>query len=472
MLKLYNTLSRKKEIFQPRKGKKVGFYTCGPTVYGPGHIGHARTYIIFDIIRRYLEYKNYKVKYVMNITDIHDDIIKEAKKQKKPFLFLANKYTKIFLKEQRALGIKVANNYPRVTKHIPDIIHFIQKLIKKGYAYEKKGSVYFDISKFKDYGKLSRIKFKKAITSTRIKTDKYKKTVAVDFALWKKTLSETEPSWLSPWGAGRPGWHIECSVMSQKHLEQQIDIHGGARDLIFPHHENEIAQSEAINRQKPFVKYWLHSGLITINGQKMSRSLGNYIEINQVLKKWSAQIIRFFIASVHYRSQINYSEKALLQAKKNLEKITEFVNRLKDKLKIREKNRKQIMIKNFNILSFKKKFEKVMDDDFNTPKAIAVIFELINKGNFLMDQNLLSESDAKDILDFLQEINQVWGFLEFNQKKIDNTLKKRIEDLVKKRNRYRLNNDWENADKIRDELIKINVVIRDDKDSTKWEIKK
>ncbi len=312
MLKIYNSLTKEKEIFKPLKAQKVSFYACGPTVYGPGHIGHARTYIAFDIIKRYLEYKGYKVKFVMNITDVHDDIISAAIKEKIDIFTLGNKYTKLFLEEQEKLGIKKADVYPRVTEHIKEIIKFIQELEKKGFAYERNGSVYFDVAKFKDYGKLSGIKPKEAKICTRVQTDKYEKKEACDFVLWKK-IKSGEPFWESPFGKGRPGWHIECSVMSKKHLGEQIDIHAGAKDLKFPHHENEIAQSEAMI-DKPFVKYWLHAGLLTINGQKMSKSLGNYIEIGDVLKKWKSRTIRMFVCSSHYQSNLNWSEKNLFQA--------------------------------------------------------------------------------------------------------------------------------------------------------------
>ena len=328
MIKVYNSLTRKKEIFKPLKNKQVAFYVCGPTVYGPGHIGHARTYIAFDIIRRYLEYRGYKVKYVMNITDVHDDIIKQADKEGGDIFSLSEKYTGQFLRDQKKLGIKPANVYPKVTENIKEIIDFIKKLEQEGFAYEQNGSVYFDISKYKDYGKLSGIKIKKAKTGTRVEADKYERDEAVDFALWKKA-KKGEPYWESPWRQGRPGWRIECSVMIKKFLGEQIDIHAGAQDLMFPHHENEIAQTEALAKKKPFVKYWLHGGLLMTGGQKMSKSLGNFITIEQVLEKWEPRVIRMFVASSRYQSKLDWSEKNLLQAKKNLERMEEFVNKLK-----------------------------------------------------------------------------------------------------------------------------------------------
>ena len=412
-----------------------------------------------DIIRRYLEYRGYKVKYVMNITDIHDDVIKEAVKRKIPFLTLANKYAKIFLKEQKILGIKKANAYPRVTKFIPDIIKFIQKLIKKGYAYEEKGSVYFDVSKFKNYGQLSGIKLKKELAGTRVKTDKYEREEACDFALWKAVASE--PSWSSPWGKGRPGWHIECSVMSQKYLGEKFDIHGGAKDLIFPHHENEIAQSEAGTGQKPFVKYWLHSGLLTVNGQKMSKSLGNYIEVNQALKKWPARVIRLFVINCHYRSPIDYNEKALLQAKKNLERIDEFI----DKLKTKSEKRKTT-IKNLKLLKFKKEFEMAMDDDFNTPRALAEMFKFISKINPLLDQDKLTQKDRTEILKFFRKIDKVFGFL-FWEKRIASKIPSFIKKMVREREEARKRKDWLLADEIRIKIKKMGYKIEDTKTGSK-----
>jgi len=452
MLKVYNSLTKKKEIFKPLKDKKVGFYVCGPTVYGPGHIGHARTYIAFDIIKRYLEYKGYKVKFVMNITDVHDDIISAAIKEKTDIFTLGNKYTKLFLEEQEKLGIKKADVYPRVTEHIKEIIEFIQELEKKDFAYEKNGSVYFHVSKFKNYGKLSGIKPEKAKICTRVQTDKYEKKEACDFVLWKKA-KPGEPSWESKWSKGRPGWHIECSVMSKEHLGEQIDIHGGAKDLKFPHHENEIAQSEAII-DKPFVKYWLHAGLLTINKQKMSKSLGNYIEIGDVLKKWEARTIRMFVASSHYQSNLDWSEKNLSQAKKNLERIDEFVNKLKAqnvKHNVTAQNAKLI-------LQTEKRFEDAMDDNFNTPEALATIFELIRAINPLLDKDQINKTQTKEILSFLKKIDKIFNFIFSAEKE---KIPEVIKDLIEKREQLRQQKKWEQADKARKEIEKLGFEIKD-----------
>jgi len=447
MLKLYNSFTKKKEIFKPLNNKEVSFYVCGPTVYGPGHIGHARTYIAFDIIRRYLEYKNYKVKYVMNLTDVHDDTIKQAQKEGTNIFTLSKKYIKLFLQDQKNLGIKPANVYPKVTDNIKEIIEFIEKLEKAKFAYESNGSVYFDVSKFKDYGKLSNVKIKQAKICTIIKTDKYEKNEASDFVLWK-AKKPNEPNWKSPWSNGRPGWHIECSTMIKKYLGEQIDIHGGAEDLKFPHHENEIAQSEAIAKKKPFVKYWLHTGLLNIGGTKMSKSLKNFIIIPDVLKKWDMRTIRMFIASSHYRSNLNYTEKTLLQAKKNIKKIDEFIEKLK-----KAANKKSVPIDKL-LLKTKKDFEKAMDDDFNTPEALASVFGMMKAINKIK----ISKTQAKKILNFLKQIDKIFNFLIPKKKQ---EIPQKIKDLVKKREIYRKQKKWQQADAIRKEIANLGFLIKD-----------
>jgi cysteinyl-tRNA synthetase len=458
----YNTLTKKKEILKPLKTKRIiRMYVCGPTVYGPGHIGHARTYIAFDIIRRYLEYKKYRVKYIMNITDIHDDIIKEAKKRRISTSVLANKYTKIFLKEQEELGIKKADFYPRVTKHIKEIIKFIELLIEKGYAYLSQGSVYFDVSKFKDYGKLSGIKLKEELSGTRVKTDKYKKEEASDFALWKRAKAK-EPSWQSPWGKGRPGWHIECSVLSQIYLGKQFEIHGGARDLIFPHHENEIAQSEAATSKKPFVKYWLHSGLLTISGQKMSKSLGNYIEISEAKKIYSPRIIRFFVAKSHYRSPLDWQKKNLEGARRAIERIDEFIEKLKtQEAGGKSKGQKSKLVREL-VSKTKKDFERAMDDDFNTPRAISSIFRLITKTNQIIDKEGLTKKEAEKTLHLLEEFDGVFNFL-FPWPQEKKAIPKKVRDLASLREKYRRQKKFKEADKIREEIKKLGFLVEDTK---------
>jgi len=374
---------------------------------------------------------------------------------------LANKYTKQFLQEQKELGIKKANYYPKVTQHIQDIIEAVKILLKKGIAYKKNGSVYFDISKFKNYGRLSHTKLKQQITGTRVKTDKYNKEEAADFALWKES-KKGEPYFKSPFGKGRPGWHIECSVMSQKYLGEQLDIHGGAKDLIFPHHENEIAQSESLSGKKPFVKYWLHSGLLTINGQKMSKSLGNYITIEEILEKEDPRIIRFFFATKHYRSNVDWNEKNIESAKKALGRIDNFLKQLKNYIKnykIQTKNDKKIdlLIKNLE-----KDFIKAMEDDFNTPKVFASIFEFISTINPLLLGEKISKNQAKKIIKIFKGMDKVLNCL-FPWKKEKDRIPQEIMKLIKQREEYRQKKDWQKADKIREKILKLGWQVEDTK---------
>ncbi len=408
MLKVQNTLSRKLEEFKPLHGKEVRMYVCGPTVYGPGHIGHARTYTAFDLLRRYLEYSGYKVKFVVNITDVHDDMIKRANEQGVTIFELAEKNIQLFFKDMDALGIKPADANPRVTAHMKEIVDTIQALQKKGFAYETEDGVYFEVGKFKDYGKLSGIKLDQSVTGTRVETDKYEKEHVTDFALWKKA-KPGEPSWDSPWGKGRPGWHIECTAMARKHLGEQLDIHGGAIDLIFPHHENEIAQSEASGKA-PFVKYWLHTGFLNVKGEKMSKSLGNFITIPELLAQYDPKVFRFFIAGVHYRSRIDFSEEGMAQAKAGLEKF----NRLIEALQEVKGGRRDNPAAGKLVEATRKAFREHMDADFNTPNAMAALFNFAGEANKLVAaKDALSEKDAGQLLDFLRELDAFFNFFLF-----------------------------------------------------------
>lgn len=433
----YNSLTRKKERFKPIKDNLVRMYVCGPTVYGPSHLGHAVTYIRFDFIRRFLEFLGYKVKFVMNITDIHDDILKKSRELKIPPQKLANKYTQEFFKDLESLKIKKAFKYPRVSEHLKEIIELIKILLKKGFAYETNDGVYFDISKFKNYGKLSGIKLEKEITGTRVKTDKYEKEEVSDFALWKKENDE----WLfdSPWGKGRPGWHIECSAMSIKYLGIHFDLHGGALDLIFPHHENEIAQSEAAHNKK-FVNFYLHSGLLYVNGQKMSKSLGNYIELKEYLKKNSAAFLRFFVFLHHYRSPIDFNEKNLEEAKNSFNSLREKIAKL---IQIKNlKGKKEIKLKTYKV-----KILKALKDDFNSPLALSFIFSLLKEADDLLNKNELSENSRKEVLSFLKSLDKVLLFI-FPWENIP----LKIKNLVKKREKLRKNKKFNEADKIREKI--------------------
>lgn len=453
-LKVYNTLTRKKEILRPKKGKKLNIFVCGPTVYDFSHIGHARTYVAFDVIVKYLRFKGYDVFYLQNITDIDDKIINRAKKEGISWKELARKFEREYKKDIKALGINSVSKYARATEHIKEIISQVERLLKKGYAYQIEDGIYYDISKFKDYGKLSgRTVLQAEDAVSRIDEAKKKRNKG-DFCLWKFWSGKAwEPKWRSPWGYGRPGWHIEDTAITEKYFGPQYDIHGGARDLIFPHHEAEIAQMEAISGKKPMVRYWLHTGFLTVKGQKMSKSLGNFITIREFLNKHSARVLRYFILKSHYRSPIDYSEKAILQAQNELERIDEFVEKVQNvKLKIKNYSSK------FKIDKFKNEFEGAMDDDFNTPKAIAVIFELIKKVNSMLDKDQITRKETQQILDFLKSIDKVFGFI-FKKEKI--RIPKNVQKLVEKREKLRKQKKWEEADRIRKEVEDLGYEIQD-----------
>ncbi|MBS3063403.1 MAG: cysteine--tRNA ligase [Candidatus Diapherotrites archaeon] len=472
MLRVQNTLSKQLEDFKPLKDREVRMYVCGPTVYGPGHIGHARTYTAFDVIRRYLEYSGYKVRYVVNLTDVHDDMIKRANEQGITIFELAEKNIKLFFKDMDALGIKPANENPRVTEHIKEIIDTIQALEKNGFAYETEDGVYYSVTRFKGYGRLSGIKLDKRVTGTRVETDKYEKENVTDFALWKKA-KPGEPSWESPWGQGRPGWHIECSVMARKHLGEQLDIHGGAIDLIFPHHENEIAQSEAAFGKAPFVKYWLHTGFLNVKGEKMSKSLGNYITIPELLARYDPKVFRFFIANVHYRSRIDFSEDAMAQAKAGLEKFNRLIEALQE-----VKGGKDHPAALHLVNETRTAFTEHMDADFNTPNAFATLFNFVSEANKLLAEaaaeaaaeataeTALSEKDAKALLDFLREINQVFNCFSFERAKAE--LPAEAKKLLDEREAARKAKDFKKSDEFRAKLRALGIELDDTRDGVKW----
>ncbi|MDP3991186.1 MAG: cysteine--tRNA ligase [Candidatus Nealsonbacteria bacterium] len=466
MLKIYNTLSRKKEVFKPRKGKKVELFVCGPTVYDLSHIGHARTYIAFDLMAKYLKEKGYDVFYLQNITDIDDKIIQRAKdlpaggQGKTTPAKLARFYEKEYLKDMKTLKVNSVTKYARATDHIKEIISQIERLKKKGYAYQINDGIYYDIKKFKDYGKLSR---RTAIQAedgvSRIDESKEKKNKG-DFCLWKIS-KPGEPKWPSPFGQGRPGWHIEDTAIAEKFFGPQYDAHGGGRDLIFPHHEAELAQMEAMSGKSPMVKYWLHTGFLTVNGQKMAKSLGNFITIQDFVKQNSPRTLRFLMVKNHYRSPIDYSENSLTQTKKELQRIDEFISKLKSL-----KNKKRVKKVNlFSISAYASAFEETVEDDFNTPKAIAVIFELINKTNSLISQNLPTKKEAKNILDFLKKIDKIFDFIFWPIAKIkppQNVLR-----LAEHRQKYRKKKEWQKADETREEIQKQGWLVEDTKEGPK-----
>jgi len=461
MLKVFNTLSRKKEAFKPRKGKNVNLFVCGPTTYDFSHLGHARTYIVFDMLVKYLKQKGYNVFYLQNITDIDDKIIDRAKKEKVSWEDLSRRFEREYLKDMKALDINSVKKYARASGHIKEIISQVKRLLKKGYAYQIRDGVYYNIKKFKDYGKLSKRNVLQAEDAvSRIDQAKEKKNKG-DFCLWK--FSKTgEPSWPSPWGPGRPGWHIEDTAITEKYFGPQYDIHGGARDLIFPHHEAEISQMEAISGKKPLVKFWLHTGFLTVKDQKMAKSLGNFITIKDFLKENPLSLLRFLVFKTHYRSPIDYNEKLILQTKEEINRIAEFVGKLKNIIS----SDKQSSNTTGDLASkTKREFAKAMGDDFNTPKAIAAIFKLVGKGNSLISQNKLSPKAAKDILIFLKKADEISGFLFGEAAEVK--IPKGILELVDERKKYREKGLWRKADEIREKLKKLGYWIEDTNEGPK-----
>jgi cysteinyl-tRNA synthetase len=448
MLELYNTLSRKKEALKPKLGKKLNLFVCGITPYDYAHIGHARTYVVFDAFARYLKTLGYRVFYLQNVTDIDDKIIKRAQQKNLPAKALAKMFEREYLEDMKTLGIESVDKYARATDYIPEIISQAKRLLDKGYAYKiEKDGLYYDVLKFKDYGKLSgRTSLQAQDAVSRI-DEGIKKRNKGDFALWKLS-KKGEPSWPSPWGLGRPGWHIEDTAITEKHFGPQYDLHGGARDLIFPHHEAEIAQMEAISGKKPMAKYWMHTGFLTVKGEKMSKSLGNFVTIRDFLKQHSPRTLRLLVLKAHYRSPIDYSDKLILQTVNELERIDEFTDKLGSIKNIGSgKGNIQKIFKDA-----KGNFQKALKDDFNTPRAIAAVFTLITQANAMLDKQKLSKKDAKAILEFFKQADTICNFIFFGKKhaKIPPSILK----LAKDRETYRKEKQWQKADKLRQELLK------------------
>ena len=462
--KIYNTLNNKKEKFQPIEPNKVKMYLCGLTVYDYMHIGNARPLIMFDIFRRYLKYKGFDVRYVVNITDIDDKIIDKAIKEKKSASEIATEFSNAYFTDIDMLGIERPDLSPRATDNMNDIINAVQKLIDNGYAYEIDGDVYYRVEKFKQYGKLSGKNIDELQSGARVEVDQRKES-PIDFALWKSAKPE-EPYWDSPWGKGRPGWHIECSVMSTKLLSETFDIHAGGVDLIFPHHENEIAQAEGIT-EKPFVNYWMHNGFLKIEGEKMSKSLGNFFTVREVLKKFHPEVIRMFFLLKHYRSPINFSEERIQEAQQSLDRIYETIRNI------------DIALLNFEckdecsseiIKKIKQEFFAAMDDDFNTASAVSKIFDIIKEANLLLSKENIEDDDKKSLYNIKNIITEFDSFLGILSMGKDHNLHNNNEDylniLIDVRNKLRDKKEWQLADVIRDSLIKLNIEIEDRKDGT------
>jgi cysteinyl-tRNA synthetase len=490
-VKIYNTLAGKKEPFRPLKNKSVRMYVCGVTVYDRCHLGHARSAIVFDMIRRYLRFRRYKVRYVRNFTDVDDKIIQRANREGRPWTEIVQKYLAAYQEDMKRLGVEKPDREPRATEHIPNMIRLIERLVRRGFAYSVDGDVYYRVEKFKGYGKLAKRKSDELLAGARVEVDERKKS-PLDFALWK-AAKPGEPFWDTPWGPGRPGWHIECSAMSMKLLGESFDIHGGGMDLIFPHHENEIAQSEAATR-RPFVRYWVHNGFVNVNQEKMSKSLGNFFTIQEIFEKsnWpetvTAEVLRYFLLSTHYRSPIDFSDEALKAAKAGLNNFYILFQKL-DEVKAMKGTRDAQLEK--SLKAFASSFEKAMDDDFNTAGAIAQLQKLRNEVNRALDLGLSAKtaSKAKEtilkygaVLALLRVPLKEWRHeyvlnaepgeyqvtgvpaklsVSFN----DETVNK----LVVERAEARRRNDWARADAIRKQLADSGVILEDRPDgTTRW----
>ena len=460
-MKILNTLTRRKEEFVPINEGKVGIYVCGPTVYDYIHIGNARPMIVFDTLRRYLEYKGYDVNYVSNFTDVDDKIIKRANEEGVDASVISERYIAEVKKDMAALNVREATTHPKATEEIPDMIEMVKTLIEKGYAYEVNGTVYFRTRKFKDYGKLSKKNIDDLRSGNRdlLVSGVDEKEDPLDFVLWKPK-KEDEPSWPSPWGDGRPGWHLECSVMSKKYIGDVIDIHAGGEDLIFPHHENEIAQSEAANGTE-FARYWMHNGFLKINNEKMSKSLGNFFTVREIAEKYPLQVIRFFMLSAHYRSPLNFSADLVEASKNGLERILTAVDRLKSISGTEGEVDKAVADE---MDAFVKKYEAAMDDDLNTADAISVIFELVKYANV----NVTEDSTKSTVELVLNTVTKLCDILGIITEKKEEILDSDIEALIEERQAARRAKNFARADEIRDQLSDMGIILEDTREGVKW----
>jgi cysteinyl-tRNA synthetase len=460
-IKIYNTLTRKKEEFVPLEEGKVKMYVCGPTVYNYIHIGNARPAIVFDTVRRYFEFRGYEIKFISNFTDVDDKLIRAANELGTDVPTVADRFINAYFEDVSALGCKKADAHPRVMESMDIIIEFISKLIEKDFAYESEGDVYFRTRKFEGYGKLSHQSVDELRVGARIEVGE-KKQDALDFALWK-AAKEGEISWESPWGDGRPGWHIECSAMAKKYLGDTIDIHAGGQDLTFPHHENEIAQSESYTG-KEFARYWMHNGYINIDNEKMSKSLGNFVLVHDIIKKHNPQVLRFFMLSVHYRNPINYSEELLENTAAAFDRIKTSYENLKHRreMSVNLNEQKQDWLD--KITTLRNEFIEAMDDDFNTANAVSVLFELSKQANYY----LLEKNTSIEVIDaFLKEIDELVSVLGLTLRD-EELLDEEIEDLIQKRIEARKNRNFQLSDQIRDQLKEMNIILEDTPQGTRW----
>lgn len=471
MIKIYNTLTASLQEFVARKEKEVSMYVCGPTVYNYIHIGNARPAIVFDTVRRYFEYRGYRVQYVQNFTDVDDKMIKRAQEENTTVEEIANRYIQAYLEDMKGIGIKEEGMLrPKATEHIAEMITMIESLIAKGHAYAVAGDVYFRVSSYeKEYGALSKQKIEDLQSGARIEVNDVKESL-LDFALWKSS-KEGEPSWDSPWGKGRPGWHIECSAMSQKYFGDSFDIHGGGQDLIFPHHENEIAQSKCACGGH-FVNYWMHNGYINIDGMKMSKSLGNFVLLRDILKHFSGKVVRFFMLSAHYRKPMNFSDAELSQAKIALERIENALMRAQEwkaEQIVGDGSHAEDLARAYKLA--KEKFIEAMDEDFNTAQAIGVLFELVRELNKAMDEALSQEGYARvqEVKEYLLSIlRDVLGIEVEVEKQMEDLTVDLVEFILALRRDARAEKNWALSDKIRDRLLELGIQIKDGKDHTTW----
>lgn len=465
-IRFYNTLTKQIEEFIPVEEGKVKIYMCGPTVYDYFHIGNARSFVMIDIIRSYFIYKGYEVKFVMNLTDIDDKIINKAISEGVTADEVAQKFSQAFFEDIQKLKIKPADVYPKATENIINIIELIQKLIDKGVAYRVDGDVFYDVTKFTEYGKLSGKKLEDLIAGARVDVNERKNNPA-DFSLWK-AAKPGEPYWESPWGNGRPGWHIECSVMSMKNLGETFDIHAGGNDLIFPHHENEIAQSEAATG-KPFARYWIHFGFLNIDNQKMSKSLGNFFTAREILEKFSAEALRFLYAQSIYSAPLNFSLELLQNSENAIKRLKNSLHQVETALIVEDQE-------DFNTQRFFDEFEEVMDDNFNTPEAVAVMFDFVKEVNsFIAKHNGLSQINKNKILKFFETIGQdVFGIIDLKEKKSydDKLVDELMKLIIEIRSLMRSEKRFDIADKIRDDLKKLNIELEDKKGITTYKVNK
>ncbi|MQL51969.1 cysteine--tRNA ligase [Desulfofundulus thermobenzoicus] len=477
---IYNTLTKKKELFVPRQAGRVDMYVCGPTTYNFIHLGNARPLVFFDTVRRYFQYRGYRVKYIQNFTDVDDKIINRAREEGVDALALSRKYINEYFKDADALNVRRADVHPQVTGHIPEIIDLIAALMEKGAAYEVDGDVYFAISAFPEYGKLSGRTLEEMQAGARVEVDPRKKH-PMDFALWKAARAG-EPSWDSPWGKGRPGWHIECSAMALKYLGYSFDIHGGGFDLVFPHHENEIAQAEAATG-RPFVRYWMHNGFITVNQEKMSKSLGNFFLVREILNKFPPEVVRFFLLSTHYRSPLDFDDEKMAAAGRGLERIRNSIRLLHEALDRPVRNGLKEEDDQFlaAMAKYEREFGAAMDDDFNTALAIGILFELAREVNaYLHDREGLPAGKALErAMDLFRSFNQVLGIL-----RVDETTGRFLQEekagggddlagalmdlLLAVRQQARAKKDWATADRIRDGLKELGILLEDTPSGVRW----